>query len=60
MMSDKSEIEGAIEKIIDFAKTQNLTIAQVRGKIVEYLKRKKPSHYQALVEKKLLRIFETF
>ena len=49
MVKKKSEIEGAIGKIITFAKEQGLTIASVRGKIIEYLKRVKPNHYQALV-----------
>jgi len=50
MVNDKSEIEGTIEKIMTFAKEQNLTIAPVRGKVIEYLKRTKPNHYQALVQ----------
>ena len=57
MVSEKSEIESAIEKIMDFAKSQNLTIAPVRGKIVEYLKRAKPNHYQTLVKKKVVKDF---
>ena len=50
MVNEKSEIEGTIEKIMTFAKEQNLTIAPVRGKVIEYLKRTKPNHYQALVQ----------
>lgn len=50
MVGDKSEIANAIEKIITFAKKQKLTIVPVRGKVIEYLKRIKPKHYQALVE----------
>ena len=57
MVNDKSEIEGAIEKIMDFAKSQNITIAPVRGKIVEYLKRARPNHYQTLVKKKVVKDF---
>ena len=49
LINDKSDIENAIEKIMLFAKEKNLTIAPVRGKVVEYLKRIKPDHYQALV-----------
>jgi adenylate cyclase class IV len=49
MVNDASEIEGAIGKIIAFAKEQNLAIVPVRGKVIEYLKRVKPDHYQALV-----------
>ncbi len=57
MVNEKSEIENAIEKIIVFAKSQNLTIAPVRGKVIEYLKRIKPIHYQALVQAKVVKDF---
>ncbi|MBI3335122.1 MAG: CYTH domain-containing protein [Candidatus Portnoybacteria bacterium] len=57
MVSDKSEIEGATKKIMDFAKAQNLTVAPVRGKIIEYLKRVKPNHYQILVKKNVVKDF---
>lgn len=50
MVNGKSEIEEAIEKIMAFAKEQELTIVPVRGKVVEYLKRVKPDHYQALID----------
>jgi adenylate cyclase class IV len=50
IVSDKSEIEHAIEKIVTFAKMHNLTTTPVRGKIIEYLKRAKPNHYQILVK----------
>jgi len=57
MVKEKSEIESAIDKIMDFAKSQNLTIAPVRGKVIEYLKRTKPNHYQALVRAKVVKDF---
>ena len=57
MVKEKSEIESAIEKIMNFAKSQNLTIAPVRGKIIEYLKRVKPNHYQALVQANVVKDF---
>jgi len=57
MVKEKSEIEGAIEKIMYFAKSQNLTIAPVRGKVIEYLKRTKLDHYQALVLAKVVKDF---
>jgi len=57
MVDDKPAIEGAIEKIMNFAKEQNLTIAPVRGKVIEYLKRVKPNHYQALVQAKVVKDF---
>jgi len=57
MVNEKSEIESAIEKIMDFAKSQNLTIAPVRGKVIEYLKRTKPNHYQVLVQARVVKDF---
>lgn len=57
MVNDKSEIDGAIEKIMNFAKEKNLTITPVRGKVVEYLKRMKPNHYQALVQAGVVKDF---
>lgn len=57
MVNDKAEIEGAIEKIMIFAKEQNLTIAPVRRKVIEYLKRVKPNHYQALVQAGVVKDF---
>ena len=50
MVNEKAEIPKAIEKIEAFAKKNKLKITYVRGKVLEYLKRKKPEHYQALVE----------
>lgn len=49
MVNDKSEIDNAISKILSFAKSQNLEVGQVRGKIVEYIKRNNPKHYKVLV-----------
>lgn len=49
MVKEKSEIEVAVAKILEFAKAHHLTIAPVRGKGIEYLKRKKPEHYHALI-----------
>jgi len=57
MVNEKSEIESAVEKIIDFAKMQNLTIAPVRGKVIEYLRRVRPSHYQVLVQSGVVKDF---
>lgn len=57
MVTDKSEIEGAVERIVQFAGEQGLTIAPVRGKIIEYLKRINPDHYKALVEAGVVRDF---
>jgi len=50
MVHEKSDIDGAIEKILAFAKEHGLAMAPVRGKVREYLERKRPAHYQALVK----------
>lgn len=50
MVNEKSEIEEAINKIMFFAIKNNLKIAPVRGKVIEYLKRAKPEHFRALVK----------
>lgn len=57
MVHEKSEIENAIKKIIVFAKERRLTPAPVRGKVAEYLKRFRPSHYRALVRAGVVRDF---
>jgi len=57
MVNDKSEVGGAIKKIMNFAKAHNLTVAPVRGKIIEYLKRVKQNHYQTLVKKNVVKDF---
>ena len=57
MVNNKSEIENAIEKIMTFAKEQNLIIAPVRGKVMEYLKKTKPNHYQALIKANIVKDF---
>ncbi|MDD2731669.1 MAG: CYTH domain-containing protein [Candidatus Pacebacteria bacterium] len=57
MISNKSEIEDASKKIMYFAKTQNLVVTPVRGKIIEYLKRAKPNHYQTLVKRGVVEDF---
>ncbi len=50
MIENKLDIEDAIKKIMIFAEGKGLKIGPVRGKVVEYLKRKKPDHYLALVK----------
>lgn len=49
IVNEKSEMSGAVAKIMEFAKAYHLTIAPVRGKVIEYLKRKRPEHYEKLV-----------
>jgi predicted adenylyl cyclase CyaB len=50
MVNEKSEMPGALEKIVNFAKESRLEIGYVRGKVLVYLKEKKPEHFKALVE----------
>lgn len=49
MVNDKSQIQAASDKIIVFAKENDLELTAVRGKVVEYLRRNNPEHHQALV-----------
>ena len=57
MVKSKSEISNAIQKIISFAKENNLTIAPVRGKIIEYIKRTKPDQYEVLIKNGVVKDF---
>ena len=50
MVPSEEQAEFATEEILQFAKSLGLEALPVRGKVVEYLKRKKPDHYQALME----------
>ena len=50
LVNDKSEVDGAIKKILSFADDHNLKISQVRRKVAEYLKRNDAKHYKALVD----------
>lgn len=50
MVQDKKQMPEALEKIISFAKENGLETGYVRGKILVYLKEKKPEHFQALVD----------
>lgn len=49
MVNDKSEMDAAADEITQFATQHGLRILPVRGKVVEYIKRHRPDHYQALV-----------
>lgn len=50
MVEEKSQMADAIAEIVEFAKEHEIKIEYVRGKVLEYLKRKKPEHFQALVD----------
>ena len=49
MVENEEEAEKAAEEILEFARTFNLRPGQVRGKVIEFLKRKDPNHFNALV-----------
>jgi adenylate cyclase class IV len=49
MVGDKAEVGEATEKIMAFAEGKGLKIAPVRGKVIEYLKRIRPEHYQVML-----------
>ncbi len=50
MVSDQSEVPEALERILAFAQKYGLSIAPVRGKVIEYIKRNNPIHYKTLEE----------
>ena len=53
IIDDKSKVRETTQKIIDYAKTYGFGEGVVRGKVCEFLRRKKPGHFQALVEAKI-------
>lgn len=50
MVESKDQMQGAIHEIANFAKKHFLETLPVRGKVLEYLQRKKPRHFEALME----------
>lgn len=50
MVKNNSEVEEATKKIIAFAKKQKLTIAPVKGKVLEWMKRNNPANYQIITD----------
>lgn len=57
LIEDGDDMNGAMEKIMEFGKKNGLKITHVRGKVIEYLKRVKPEHYQALVKANVVKDF---
>ena len=51
MVDNEEEISGALQKIAEFANEHKLKIGNVKGKVVEYMIKKRPKHYKALVDK---------
>lgn len=54
MVESQSEMEEALNKILAFAKEQGLSVAPVRGKVFEYIRRNSPEHFKALEEAEVL------
>ncbi len=48
MVENKDDISFAINEIEKFAAEHGLSIGPVRGKVIEYIKRKRPDHYRVL------------
>jgi thiamine-triphosphatase len=50
MVNTEAEIPQATERILEFAKKYDLQTGQVRGKLIEYLRRNDKKHFDALVD----------
>jgi adenylate cyclase class IV len=55
LVENKDDIQKAEAEILEFAKSLNLEVSRVRGKVLEYLKREKPEHYQAIKDAGVLK-----
>jgi len=56
MTNDDSKIKEATQSIIEFAEKHNIDTGMViRGKVVEYLRIKNPTHFQALIDAKIIK-----
>lgn len=56
MVNEQSEMDMAAEQIRQFAKEHGLAIVPVRGKLLEYFKRKRPDVYQTLKTAGVLKV----
>ncbi|MDP3784777.1 MAG: CYTH domain-containing protein [bacterium] len=57
LINDHDDMNEAMEKIMEFGRKNGLEITHVRGKVIEYLKRVKPEHYQTLVKANVVKDF---
>jgi predicted adenylyl cyclase CyaB len=48
MVESKEGVPGAVQKIVSFAESHGLKVSPVNGKLVEYLKRFRKEHLEAL------------
>lgn len=49
MVNDKSQVGEAVKKILKFAEHNGLSTTPLNGKLLEYLKQRRPAHYQAFM-----------
>lgn len=56
MVHDRSEMDAAAARIQAFAKQHGLTTVPVRGKLIEYFKRKRPEIYQTLKSAGIIKV----
>ena len=55
MISDEKEVTKAEQKIKEFAEKHEINPTKGRGKVIEFLFRKNPKHYQLLVKTGVIR-----
>lgn len=55
MTDDKSEMDKATQSIIQFAEKHNITKEEEWGKVIEYVRRNNPKHFQALIDAKVIK-----
>jgi adenylate cyclase class IV len=52
-VSERSKMDDAVSEIMDYAGKHGLESAMVRSKVLEYIRRKDPKHFQVLSECKI-------
>lgn len=52
LVDERGDMKGATDKILEFARSRGLETGKgaVDGKVIEYMKRHRPDHYQALLD----------
>lgn len=50
MVETEDQMPSAVQRILDFAGSIGLATAPVRGKVLEYIHRKRPEHYRQLLD----------
>lgn len=52
IVADNNEVDNSVKKIRDFASKHDLTVGQVDGKLIRYMKHINPKHFQMLQNNK--------